>query len=182
MTDTNKLKELAELASKDTPGPWWIDSHGHHMVSESQDHRTIFLTNDGIGPATRHPETGNLSHWPNDWDASYIASADPTTILELIAEVERLRGQVEHLINQHMPREPIPDMPGWSRVIDTERLKAENEALRKDAERYRWLIASAWYVGPEPRGDTEAVSWHDHNDTMHGVTAAIDAALEGGGR
>lgn len=89
--DTNKLKELAELASKATPGPWWIDSHGHCMVSESQDHRTVFLTNDGMGPATRHPETGNLSHWPNDWDASYIASADPTTILELIAEVERLR-------------------------------------------------------------------------------------------
>ncbi len=53
------------------------------------------------------------------------------------------------------------------------------EALRKDAARYRWLIASAWYVGPEPMGDTEAVSWHDHNDTMHGVTTAIDAAIEG---
>ncbi len=53
------------------------------------------------------------------------------------------------------------------------------EALRKDAARYRWLIASAWYVGPEPEGDTEAVSWHDHNDTMHGVTTAIDAAIEG---
>ncbi len=53
------------------------------------------------------------------------------------------------------------------------------EALRKDAARYRWLIASAWYVGPDPEGDTEAVSWHDHNDTMHGVTTAIDAAIEG---
>ncbi|MGU2751283.1 hypothetical protein [Pseudomonas aeruginosa] len=53
------------------------------------------------------------------------------------------------------------------------------EALRKDAARYRWVIASAWYVGPEPKGDTEAVSWHDHNDTMHGVTTAIDAAIEG---
>ncbi|HDP4810304.1 hypothetical protein [Pseudomonas aeruginosa] len=62
---------------------------------------------------------------------------------------------------------------------EIDRLKAENEALRKDAARYRWLIASAWYVGPEPKGDTEAVSWHDHNDTMHGVTAAIDAAIEG---
>lgn len=49
----------------------------------------------------------------------------------LIAEVERLRCQVDHLINQHMPREPIPDMPGWTRVIDADRLKAENEVLRK---------------------------------------------------
>ncbi|HCF3885657.1 TPA: hypothetical protein NID48_005185 [Pseudomonas aeruginosa] len=51
--------------------------------------------------------------------------------------------------------------------------------MAKDAARYRWLIASAWYVGPDPEGDTEAVSWHDHNDTLHGVTTAIDAAIEG---
>jgi hypothetical protein len=56
------------------------------------------------------------------------------------------------------------------------------ERAEADAARYRWLCASAWYVGPEPRGDIEAVSWHDHNDTRQGVTTAIDAALEGDGR
>ncbi|MBX5769586.1 hypothetical protein ISD85_03220 [Pseudomonas aeruginosa] len=50
-------------------------------------------------------------------------------------------------------------------------------AAEADAKRYRWLCASAWYVGPEPCGDTEAVSWHDHNETKDGVTEAIDKAI-----
>ncbi|MCC0353260.1 hypothetical protein LJG15_24585 [Pseudomonas aeruginosa] len=50
-------------------------------------------------------------------------------------------------------------------------------AAEADAKRYRWLCASAWYVGPEPCGDIEAVSWHDHNETMGGVTEAIDKAI-----
>ncbi|HCH0514897.1 TPA: hypothetical protein NKO46_003543 [Pseudomonas aeruginosa] len=54
---------------------------------------------------------------------------------------------------------------------------ARLRAAEADAKRYRWLCASAWYVGPEPCGDTEAVSWHDHNETMDGVTEAIDKAI-----
>ncbi|HEJ1718332.1 TPA: hypothetical protein SL793_006260 [Pseudomonas aeruginosa] len=50
-------------------------------------------------------------------------------------------------------------------------------AAEADVKRYRWLCASAWYVGPEPCGDIEAVSWHDHNETMGGVTEAIDKAI-----
>ncbi|HBN8139288.1 TPA: hypothetical protein ACKP5U_003274 [Pseudomonas aeruginosa] len=56
-------------------------------------------------------------------------------------------------------------------------LIARLRAAEADAKRYRWLCASAWYVGPEPCGDTEAVSWHDHNETMDGVTEAIDKAI-----
>lgn len=54
------------------------------------------------------------------------------------------------------------------------------DAVLKDAERYEWLCASAWYVGPEPRGDTESVSWHDKNETRGGVSVAIDAARSEG--
>ncbi|WP_445677220.1 hypothetical protein ACUDPR_17255 [Pseudomonas aeruginosa] len=54
---------------------------------------------------------------------------------------------------------------------------ARLRAAEADAKRYRWLCASAWYVGPEPCGDTEAVSWHDHNETTDGVTEAIDKAI-----
>ncbi|HBO3358214.1 TPA: hypothetical protein L4S42_006090 [Pseudomonas aeruginosa] len=54
---------------------------------------------------------------------------------------------------------------------------ARLRAAEADAKRYRWLCASAWYVGPEPCGDTEAVSWHDHNETKDGVTEAIDKAI-----
>lgn len=167
MTDLTKLKELAELASKATPGPWWIDSHGHCMVSESQDHRTIFLTNDGMGPATRHPETGNLSHWPNDWDASYIASADPTTILALIAEVERLHrvaesawSKVDEFGNKMFWQNWDQAKHGGFDNVLTERdqLKAENAALRSALTELRSKTASPYFL------------------------SKIDAALEGGGR
>lgn len=56
-------------------------------------------------------------------------------------------------------------------------LIARLRAAEADAKRYRWLCASAWYVGPEPCGDTESVSWHDHNETTDGVTEAIDKAI-----
>ncbi len=85
---------------------------------------------------------------------------------EQLAEVERLISQ----------REPSYE----NRKIMNATISAIIARLRAaeaDAKRYRWLCASAWYVGPEPCGDTEAVSWHDHNETMDGVTEAIDKAI-----
>lgn len=87
-------EQLKELAQKATPGPWWIDSHGHRM-SANGGMNTVFIADARMGEATRHPETGNLSHWPNDWDASYIVSADPTTILSLLAEIETLQAKLK---------------------------------------------------------------------------------------
>ena len=86
-------KTLRELALAATPGPWWIDSHGHCMVSKGDKRKTIFITNsEAMGPAVRHADTGNLSHWRNDNDASYIAAASPDVVISLldrIAELER---------------------------------------------------------------------------------------------
>ncbi|HBO9868982.1 TPA: hypothetical protein L5G00_002775 [Pseudomonas aeruginosa] len=87
--------------------------------------------------------------------------------LGLIAELEQCASA--------LPGTYYMDPPDGGNVSIPEQIRR----MAKDAARYRWLIASAWYVGPEPKGDTEAVSWHDHNDTMHGVTTAIDAAIEG---
>lgn len=81
-----QIAEIEALASKATPGQWWIDSHGHDMVS-LDDYQPIFSAKDLVKPAVRHPETGNLSHWPNDWDASYIATANPANILALISRL-----------------------------------------------------------------------------------------------
>ena len=151
-----------------------------------------------------------------------IACRDET-IKGLDEKCDRLKRQVDMLINQHMPREPIPDMPGWTRVIDADRLKAENEALRqfaaeayqvlgaldapenvldnasdaasggplrhetllpffaegyealrKDAERYRAIRQK----------DRGGVVVRDRTSHLFGesLDAAIDAALEGGGR
>lgn len=75
-----------------------------------------------VEPATKADEISELR-------------AEVDKFKRLIAErwkpaVERLRGQVDHLINQNMPREPIPDMPGWSRVVNADRLVAQNAQLR----------------------------------------------------
>ena len=79
------INELEELAKAATTGPWWIDSHGSAMVSEAAGHQIVFITDPRMGPSIRHEATGNLSHWRNDSDASYIAAANPSAILELIA-------------------------------------------------------------------------------------------------
>ncbi|MFP6354766.1 hypothetical protein VST52_07370 [Pseudomonas aeruginosa] len=209
MTDINKLKELAERALACAPGEWFVENG----IDQVRDGEGDFVCETGEDEPIK---------------AEYIAAANPTTILELIAEVERLRSRLE--IDERIPHDGIACRDETIKALDEkcDKLKAENdalrkfsaeayqvlgaldapenvldnasdaangvplrhetllpffaedyEALRKNAARYRWLIASAWYVGPEPKGDTEAVSWHDHNDTMHGVTTAIDAAIEG---
>ncbi|ELC0893057.1 hypothetical protein [Pseudomonas aeruginosa] len=107
-------------------------------------------------------------------DSEFRAAANPQAILRLIAEVERLESEIDQCASA-LPGTYYMDPPDGGNVSIPEQIRR----MAKDAARYRWLIASAWYVGPEPKGDTEAVSWHDHNDTMHGVTTAIDAAIEG---
>lgn len=94
-----RWSELKKLAEKATPGPWWVDSHGHR-VSTEDGMQTVFIAADKMGPATRHPETGNLSHWPNDWDASYIVNASPDKILELIAALSAVTAERDRLQSQ----------------------------------------------------------------------------------
>lgn len=91
-----QMAELRLLAEKATPGPWWIDSHGHRMSSEDG-MQTVFVTDSKMAPATRHKDTGNLSHWPNDWDASFIAAANPATVLWLLDHIVQLQQSVYRL-------------------------------------------------------------------------------------
>ncbi|EPO1936995.1 hypothetical protein ACT7F0_006438 [Pseudomonas aeruginosa] len=107
-------------------------------------------------------------------DQEFMVATSPDVVLWLIAEVERLEAELSQCASA-LPGTYYMDPPDGGNVSIPEQIRR----MAKDAARYRWLIASAWYVGPEPKGDTEAVSWHDHNDTMHGVTTAIDAAIEG---
>ncbi|MCK3830166.1 hypothetical protein [Pseudomonas fluorescens] len=85
----SKYADLEMLANKATPEPWWIDSHGMTMMS-LPDLQVVF-NHPQQSVAVRNEETGNLSHWRNDWDASFIATANPQTILELLAEYKSLR-------------------------------------------------------------------------------------------
>ncbi|HDT0316010.1 ead/Ea22-like family protein [Citrobacter amalonaticus] len=81
-------RALREAAEKATPGNWWIDSHGQAMVSFiDNDVLEVFAT-DNKRAAVRHEDTGNLSRWRNDNDATFIATADPATVLALLDELE----------------------------------------------------------------------------------------------
>ena len=80
---------LREAAEKATPGNWWIDSHGQAMVSFVGNDVLEVFTTDNKRAAVRHEDTGNLSRWRNDNDATFIATADPATVLALLDERER---------------------------------------------------------------------------------------------
>lgn len=108
------LAEIERLSEKATQGKWWIDSHGHRMSTEDG-MKTVFIASDIMGKATRHKETGNLSHWPNDWDASYIAACSPENIRALLARLraaEADAGRYRFLKDQGHFRAMSMDMGG----------------------------------------------------------------------
>ena len=94
MKETDDLKELRTLAEAATEGPWHIDSHGMCMVS-IKDFEPIFTTSDRMndGVSIRHEDTGNLSKWRNDNDATYIATFHPTRILRMLDRIEQLESK-----------------------------------------------------------------------------------------
>lgn len=81
-----QLAELEELCGKATQGKWWIDSHGVTMMAMDS-LEVVFTAPCDPKTAVRHPETGNLSNWRNDWDASYIATACPSKVQGLIGRL-----------------------------------------------------------------------------------------------
>lgn len=81
-------RALREAAEKATPGNWWIDSHGQAMVSFIDNGVLEVFATDNKRAAVRHEDTGNLSRWRNDNDATFIATADPATVLALLDELE----------------------------------------------------------------------------------------------
>lgn len=181
MTDLTKLKELAERA---TPG------RNFDRLPSAGGGLKYTCTGDDGSLVLRVDHKNDLFGFigpKGEEDEAFFLACTPQAVLELIAEVDRLRRQVDHLINQHMPREPIPDMPGWTRVIDADRLKAENEELRKDAERYRWLRGQSFsFIFQTGCGDAcitgSRSGYASRFKELAWVDAAIDAALEGGGR
>lgn len=100
----------------------------------------------------------------------YLQQTMPKNILALLAEVERL----ERFEDWFVRLDQVEQSLAASYKAERDQLKAENEALRKDAERYRWLRdgcgvveykAIAGSIGPGmlPSGDK--------------LQAAIDAAM-----
>lgn len=125
MTDTNKLKELAEACGNLN---WRFQQEGWTEYAIRDDHAYIATMRVG-SPKQKGPCP------EREAKAKFLGAMTPATVLELIAEVER---------------------------------------LRKDAERYQALRQK----------DRGSVVVRDRTSLLFGenLDAAIDAALEGGGR
>ncbi|HFH4030359.1 TPA: ead/Ea22-like family protein [Pseudomonas aeruginosa] len=135
MTDTKNLKELAERA---TPGPWSCNRHWAIVGGP-----ILEFTN---GAAQQQIAMACGQSWMRDDElrnnAEFIAAANPAAVLELIAEVERLRSRLE--IDERIPHDGISCRDETIKGLDDEchKLKAENDALRKfSAEAYQVLGA-----------------------------------------
>lgn len=92
--------------------------------------------------------------------------ANPEDTLALLAEIERLDRESQNLSNQ------VGKGDRERRAFRAERdqLKAENKALRKDAERYRWLRDKQTFIWLMQ-------DWFPGEAMLTNVDADIDAAM-----
>jgi hypothetical protein len=120
--DIEKLKALALAA---TPGPWDWEEDGSRLNGDNGKEAVFWPGNVPGGIDARSEGWGAaLGQTKSDAqasaDAEFIAATDPATVLELIAEVERLRADAERLdwilANRHL-RAQGNDENGWC-VLD----------------------------------------------------------------
>lgn len=89
----------------------------------------------------------------------YLQVAMPQTILALLAEIDRVESELMHMAaGAESDRE------------QRNQLKAENEALRKDAQRYRWLRDKQTFIWL-------IQDWFPGEAMLTNVDADIDAAM-----
>jgi len=94
-----------------------------------------------------------------------------TAILILISENERLQSERDAIAkSQRYGQDTV------AITVERDQLRAEVEALRRDAERYRWLRS----VENDVAITFGAHAWEDLSDEY--MDAAIDAAIGDGGR
>ena len=109
---------------------------------------------------------------PSEAEFDLMAAVTPDVILELIAENEQLRE--DHDKQWRLAQSGIQNTEAV--LAENAKLRAESEALRKDAERYRWLRSAENDVAI-----TLGIhAWEDLSDEY--MDAAIDAAMGKGGR
>jgi hypothetical protein len=82
MTDAD-LDRLAKLAAEANPGPYFQLEHGDVYRDHISGGGAVSIFED---EANRYP------HWPT---GAFVAAADPGTVAALVAEVLRLRAEVD---------------------------------------------------------------------------------------
>lgn len=169
------VQQLRELCDKATQGDWWIDSHGRQLVAHNP-FSSIFITHgEAMGPATRHPETGYLSHWPNDWDASYIVAVQPKVVRGLLDEIDRLTRAAKYCEDIDATHENHRETMLYDMAVERDQLKAENAELRPDALRFRHVLQqlpanlSQAFCGENVCHDDEIIEAIDQAMTKEGI-------------
>lgn len=180
MSDHSELKRLADAA---TAGQWKSVDYGSlsgkssHWYVETDDGKNVAFDDSG-DPAPNHWEARG------EQDMKYIAAANPSAVLALIAEVERLNEECDkawrHDLNDknnvHVLAAEVEalrsqvatlqsDANSWQsgyeegRRMGTKTALDEREELRKDADRYRWLCrqrSKVWrYIADTPSNKTD---------------------------
>lgn len=165
MKGYSELKMLAEYA---TPGPW-VAQHPNagQRGSEVASVGGLNQVCADLGPS----------------NALYIAASNPSEVLELIAEVERLSFREKMLSEYgceycagsgHVHRIDGDYLGVCDRCSayefncakhEIEKLKNENESLKKDAARYRWLRDNNFDIGSfHPAHEHNHQSWFEYFD------------------
>ncbi|MCO7515733.1 hypothetical protein NJF44_10580 [Pseudomonas guariconensis] len=106
--------------------------------------------------------------------AEFYSELTPETALALLAEIERLEAQArlagvaaEVKVHQEVGRAVTREL---ALTAERDQLKAENEALRNDSERYRWLRKKDWI-------QVEVDVRCGESETLTEMDAVIDAAM-----
>lgn len=174
-----QLAELEDLCGKATQGEWWIDSHGVTMIAMDS-LEEVFTTPCDPKTAVRHPETGNLSNWRNDWDASYIATACPSKVKALIARLRAAEADAK------LARQRVKELDllfgRYLLAMKASVVEAENGRGHEAA--MQWIVNSL--AGPgemPPEDEPDAQAFFDReiksiNDAMAELFESRRAAME----
>jgi hypothetical protein len=155
---------LREAAKSATPGPWeWHPRHGTIMGYFQGPRGSIC----DFGDATQYYPTEGAP--PSDKDAHFIALANPTAVIELLDEVERLAtyaSDTDRLYSGQSVK--LGDMQ--AKVIDQrERIKQLEAALKPFSE------YGAILKGQKVRDDSVLIELWDQKVTVGHLRAAHEA-------
>ncbi|HHM4713607.1 TPA: ead/Ea22-like family protein [Pseudomonas aeruginosa] len=160
MTDTKKLKELAERA---TPGPW---SAAWEEGDDTAWPNLFPVIQAGNGEVVIGNEGFYTDLEQDKANATFCAAANPQAILGLIDEVERLEEELSQCASA-LPGTYYMDPPDGGNVSIPEQIRR----MAKDAARYRWLRGASHFDTPQHQAFCKA-----YGDALD---YEIDAAIEG---
>lgn len=164
MNELNKA-ELRRLAEAATGGDWEFRLGLIRTMADS----------DGYVHVAIAPNCPKNWRGQRDTNMEYIAAANPSAVLSLLDECDRLQATCEGLDRKN---DAIAEEIGKV-AAERDAALAELEALRNDAERYRWLRQADWWSSPlcVVRNPKEQAKPGTDCPSRDRLDSAIDAAM-----